>query len=74
MIESLRSQFEERMNRVLLHKDTGSCSLFGSWLADTTDRMNLLQRDILALEEEITNLATDLVNYRECVFHWLSQL
>ncbi|KAK8796040.1 hypothetical protein WA171_004004 [Blastocystis sp. BT1] len=56
MIESLRSQFGDRMNKVQLQRDIG----------DTTDRMNLLQRDILALEEEIANLATDVTNYRQC--------
>ena len=34
--------------------------------------MNILQSDVIALESELTNLAGELENYRQCVplFDW----
>ena len=34
---------------------------------DESERMNILQSDIIALESELTNLAGELTNYRQCV-------
>ena len=39
---------------------------------DDGERMNILQSDVIALESELTNLAGELANYRQCVpaFDW----
>ena len=43
---------------------------------DGSERMHLLQSDVIALESELANLAGELTNYRQCVcaFFWHSRI
>ncbi|KAK8800089.1 hypothetical protein WA588_002905, partial [Blastocystis sp. NMH] len=52
----LRDRFEQKVRQVMLRDEA----------EDDGERMNILQSDVIALESELTNLAGELLNYRQC--------